>query len=147
MYLVFCFALVLWISNWHLFKNNVLSITKGSIKYKPLLAPYHCEIHIRIWITSSHFAICEAASKTSSNLQSSLYFQKRKLQSVIYSSYNKYYNIKTMFINLCHSLNCCMKMFNHREHKTNSEHNPSKSCAYNCNTICHIYFHLILFFI
>ena len=40
-----------------------------------------------MWINSWNFKICEAANKMSSKLQSSFNSQKRKLQSLIYSSY------------------------------------------------------------
>ena len=45
-------------------------------------------------INGLHFSICEVASKMNSKVRSSFDCHKGKLQSVIYSSYYKYYNIK-----------------------------------------------------
>ena len=40
-----------------------------------------------------------------------------------------------MFIHVCCSLNRCMKMFNHRDDKTNSELSPLQSRACSCNCL------------
>ena len=47
---------------------------------------------IRVCSNGSHFTVCKAASKMNSKLQSNPDCQKRKFQSVINSSYDKYYS-------------------------------------------------------
>ena len=58
--------------------------------------------------------------------------------------------LKNMFIYLCCSLTCFMKMFHRRDDKTNSEHNPTQSREYSCNDlpfpISFDIFHLICFY-
>ena len=84
----------------------------------------------------------------SSELPSSFDSSKRKLQSEIYSSSDKHYNIINMFIHPCRSLNQCMKKSNRCDVKTDSEHNPTQSRACSCTDLpclisIDIIFHLI----
>ena len=55
-------------------------------------------LQAKVWINSSHFTICEAASKMSSKLQSSIDSLGKKLQSVIYSSYEGKLNFFSQLI-------------------------------------------------
>ena len=55
-----------------------------------------------------HFAICQAAIKMSSKLWNSFDSQNIKLQSVIYSSFDKYYNYK--FLPRCWNLHCTLEI-------------------------------------